>query len=54
MQVTKGTWRMRKWCVPGSLSSSGEEERESLGTRLGDMVPSRAGMTWLNLMSYVM
>ena len=22
MQVTKGTWRMREQCVPGSLSSS--------------------------------
>ena len=31
MQVTKGTWRMREQCVPGSLSSS---PLESLGTRL--------------------
>ena len=26
MQVTKGTWRMREQCVPGSLSSSPEQE----------------------------
>ena len=26
MQVTKGTWRMRKQCVPGSLSSSPAQE----------------------------
>ena len=39
MQVTKGTWRMREQCVPGSLSSSpaqepGNEARWGLGTRL--------------------
>ena len=27
MQVTKGTWRMREQCVPGSLSSSPAQER---------------------------
>ena len=26
MQVTKGTWRMRERCVPGSLSSSHAQE----------------------------
>ena len=26
MQVTKGTWRMREQCVPGSLSSSHARE----------------------------
>ena len=26
MQVTKGTWRMREQCVPGSLSSSHAQE----------------------------
>ena len=26
MQVTKGTWRMRKQCVPGTLSSSPAQE----------------------------
>ena len=26
MQVTKGVWRMRKQCVPGSLSSSPAQE----------------------------
>ena len=26
MQVTKGTWRMREQCVPGSLSSSPARE----------------------------
>ena len=26
MQVTKGTWRMRGQCVPGSLSSSPAQE----------------------------
>ena len=26
MQVTKGTWRMRKQCVPGSFSSSPTQE----------------------------
>ena len=26
MQVTKGTWRMREQCVPGSLSSSPAQE----------------------------
>ena len=26
MQVTKGTWRMREQCVPGSLSSSPTRE----------------------------
>ena len=34
MQVTKGTWRIREQCVPGSLSSShawepGNEAREA-------------------------
>ena len=37
MQVTKGTWRMREQCVPGSLSSSharepGNEARLKLST----------------------
>ena len=32
MQVTKGTWRMREQCVPGSLFPS--PPHESLGTRL--------------------
>ena len=26
MQVTKGAWRMREHCVPGSLSSSSARE----------------------------
>ena len=26
MQVTKGTWRMREQCVPGSLSSAHAQE----------------------------
>ena len=26
MEVTKGTWRMREQCVPGSLSSSHARE----------------------------
>ena len=26
MQVTKGTWRMREQCVPGSLSSSSAQK----------------------------
>ena len=26
MQVTKGNWRMREQCVPGSLSSSPAQE----------------------------
>ena len=26
MQVTKGAWRMRKQCVPGSLSSTPAQE----------------------------
>ena len=26
MQVTKGTWRMREQCIPGSLSSSPAQE----------------------------
>ena len=26
MQVTKGTWRIREQCVPGSLSSSPAQE----------------------------
>ena len=26
MQVTKGTWRMREQCVPGSVSSSPAQE----------------------------
>ena len=26
MQVTKGIWRMREQCVPGSLSSSPAQE----------------------------
>ena len=29
MQVTKGTWRMREQCVPGSLSSSHAREPEN-------------------------
>ena len=33
MQVTKGTWRMREQCVPGSLSSSPAQEpgNEAIG-----------------------
>ena len=27
MQVTKGTWRTREQCVPGSFSSSPAQER---------------------------
>ena len=39
MQVTKGTWRMREQCVPGSLSSSharepGNEAKESYEVEL--------------------
>ena len=39
MQVTKGTWRMREQCVPGSLSSSpaqepGNEARAAVGPYL--------------------
>ena len=38
MQVTKGTWRMREQCVPGSLSSSpvrepGKEARSAVAVR---------------------
>ena len=40
MQVTKGTWRMREQCVPGSLSSS---PHESLGTRLAESLASFPG-----------
>ena len=29
MQVTKGTWRMREQCVPGSLSFSPAREPEN-------------------------
>ena len=40
MQVTKGTWRMREQCVPGSLSSSpaqepGNEARHAAEGKLG-------------------
>ena len=32
MQVTKGTWRMREQCVPGSLPSSPAQEAGSEAT----------------------
>ena len=40
MQVTKGTWRMREQCVPGSFSSSpaqepGNEAREKGRGKVG-------------------
>ena len=34
MQVTKGTWRMREQCVPGSLSSSPAREPGNEAIRL--------------------
>ena len=34
MQVTKGTWRMREQCVPGSLSSSPAQEPGNEATPL--------------------
>ena len=34
MQVTKGTWRMREQCVPGSLSSSPAQEPGNEATQL--------------------
>ena len=40
MQVTKGIWRMREQCVPGSLLPP---PHKSLGTRLG------LGVTEINI-----
>ena len=38
MQVTKGTWRMREQCVPGSLSSSpAREPGNEASTHCADM-----------------
>ena len=34
MQVTKGTWRMREQCVPGSLSTSPAQEPRNEATTL--------------------
>ena len=36
MQVTKGTWRMHKQCVPGSLSSSPAQEPGNEATVVQD------------------
>ena len=43
MQVTKGTWRMREQCVPGSLSSSPAREpgNEAKEVRDGDVTACR-------------
>ena len=42
MQVTKGTWRMREQCVPGSLSSSPAQEPGNEATiRLAGLVFTR-------------
>ena len=43
MQVANGTWRMRKQCVPGSLSSSpaqepGNEARDETSSGLASPV----------------
>jgi len=35
MQVTKGTWRMREQCVPGSLSSSPAREPGNEASEVG-------------------
>ena len=46
MQVTKGTWRMREQCVPGSLSSSLAQEpgnEANHPTADGRIVPSIHG-----------
>ena len=42
MQVTKGTWRMRKQCVPGSLSSSPAREPGNEASILTDL--KKAGL----------
>ena len=40
MQVTKGTWRMREQCVPGSLSSSPAREPGNEAKEVREMVTS--------------
>ena len=37
MQVTKGTWRMREQCVPGSLSSSHAREPGNEAKLMGSL-----------------
>ena len=39
MQVTKGTWRMREQCVPGSLSSSPAREPGNEARYCTSLVP---------------
>ena len=41
MQVTKGTWRMREQCVPGSPSSSPAQEPGNEATSLSAFVISK-------------
>ena len=41
MQVTKGTWRMREQCVPGSLSSSHAREPGNEATLLSAFMISK-------------
>ena len=49
MQVTEGTWHMRKQCVPGSLSSSTAQEpgneARSAPPSLRTMAVSQSGKT---------
>ena len=45
MQVTKGTWRMREQCVPGSLSSAHAQEPGNEAT-CSFVIIAVAGYTW--------
>ena len=51
MQVTKGIWRMREQCVPGSLPPP---PHKSLGTRLGSsQIVSGTDCVWAQILCLV-
>ena len=49
MQVTKGTWRMREQCVPGSLSSSPAQEPGNEATALNALLEVHAYQVLFNV-----
>ena len=44
MQVTKGTWRMRDQCVPGSLSSSPAREPGNEATMIDTLASGKVSV----------
>ena len=52
MQVTKGTWRMREQCVPGSLSSSHAQEPGNEARLCPNMVIPKYGSNYVQIWLY--